>query len=823
MSNVYKAGAIHHLTMAVRKIFSNYNSQLFAHIVLGVIFFALGCFWLSTGYLPGHDVVEDYGLSHYFYSSVARGVIPYWNPYSQTGTSFFGYFQPGGFLTPLQFLCILLQILTGCTTLTIYIVHYLLMYYVFILGAYCTLRLITANNGVSLIFSLVLFLASFPVFMRQNIQMFFLIPFITFFLLLFLKESRFNRKGFYLFITGFFFVVSLHRWIPIFLLFYLLLLVIFVFLVKVADLKANMRFFTSKHGILWTGASIIVVLLISSPIIALYYELSHDTEYIPTLRFLQKNGRNLVKFYASDIGEKLFSEGFSDNIKVSTTLGNFIGVLFEPFQSVFGIAVSSEIVLYISILPLLCIAIALVKVRGRYSYLFFIIAGLTFLLSCNFKDQIFTEPSVPQHILLTLFPFLKMSDVLQNAGVFLLFCLIITGAIGFQNILEEKRKFPWLIPILFPLYKYTVFFPLLFSRELFVYQTILIFSFLFLVALVLVLRTGNVLINKLHRLNVKSFQYLAIVILFLDLLIFNVFHIVYLNQVLNDKYFTYLHRQNLANTKSEREFLNYRVPFSPAVPSQQFNSFFFHEIYNVEKAAFPGIVRLIRSKLSGENYFANWDHFYMTTYYYDYLVNVKYEKQVVTSHIISPILNFFPKENAIFVDSKYDVVEQLNTRSLSDLRKYIFIERDTVKNTSSFDVSQLFNPSNYVRYTKEELNNFDQSLHLQYSANEEVSLNIIDYDINNLSLSVETPYDGYVYFGDGYSKHWKAWLDGEQTKIEKTNMNFKSVYVPEGVHKVDFLFDPFLFRYSLYLYVIGNLMFLTLFIIKMVRNFRTGI
>jgi hypothetical protein len=797
---------------------------MFAHIVLGVIFILVGSFWISTGYQPSHDVIEVHGLSHYFYSSIARGIIPYWNPYTQTGTPFFPYFQAGGFLTPLQFFCIFLQVLTGCTTLTTYVLHYLLMYYIFIVGTYYTLRLITTNNAISLIFSIVLFLASFPAFMRQNIQPFFLIPFITFFLLMFFSESRNTRKGFYLFIISFLCAISLHRWIPMFLLFYLLLFVILVFGLRIADLKMNLRFLASKSGIVWIAASIIVIILIVSPIVVLYYELSYNTEYFPTVRFLQKNGRNLVHLYASDIGEKLLSEGFTDNIKVSTTLGNFIGVLFEPFQSVFGIAVSSEVTLYVSILSLLCSAIALVKYKTRYPHLFLVIAGLTFLLSCNFREQIFAQASIPQHILITLFPFLNMSDVLQNAGVLSLFCLMIPGAVGFQEMLEGRRKFPWIIPILFPLYKYIVFSPSVISETLFVYQMLLVFSTLFLIALLLVMRTGYAMMNTLYRLDVKTFQYLAVAVLFLDLLLFNVFHIVYLNRVLNNKYFTYLHQENLAHTKLEREFLNYRVPFSPAVPSQEFSSFFGHEIYSVEKAAFPSIVKVIRSKVSGEKYLANWDHFYMTTYYYDYLVNVKYEKQAVTSHIITPILNFFPKEDAIVVDSKYDAVAQLNQWNLTDLRKYIVLENvphpSQLRNTRTSDVSQLFDPSYYVRYTQEELDNFDRNLHIQFLANGDVSLKISDYDINHLSLMVETPYDGYVSFGDGYSKHWKAWLDGQQTTIEKTNVNFKSVYVPKGTHTVDFLFDPVLFRYSLYLYVIGNVVFLVGSIVFIMKRFK---
>ena len=42
-----------------------------------------------------------------------------------------------------------------------------------------------------------------------------------------------------------------------------------------------------------------------------------------------------------------------------------------------------------------------------------------------------------------------------------------------------------------------------------------------------------------------------------------------------------------------------------------------------------------------------------------------------------------------------------------------------------------------------------------------------------------------------------------ESKIEKTNINFKSIYVPEGIHHVLFSYDPVLFRYSLYAYSLG--------------------
>ncbi len=210
----------------------------------------------------------------------------------------------------------------------------------------------------------------------------------------------------------------------------------------------------------------------------------------------------------------------------------------------------------------------------------------------------------------------------------------------------------------------------------------------------------------------------------------------------------------------------------------------------------------------GQSSFTEWDHFYMTTHFYDYLVNVKLDKQALTSHLSSPILNFFPEQNVIELDTKYDIVARLNTASRSELQSHIFIEQDQTIHKPALEIEEFFESSNFVEYTPEERSAFIQNRRLKFTENRDAVIDIADYDINHLSVRIDAFYDGYVYFGDGYSKHWKAYVDGKPAIIEKTNINFKSVFTPAGKHQVDFVFDPVLFRYSLYAYFLGNVLFL---------------
>ena len=41
---------------------------------------------------------------------------------------------------------------------------------------------------------------------------------------------------------------------------------------------------------------------------------------------------------------------------------------------------------------------------------------------------------------------------------------------------------------------------------------------------------------------------------------------------------------------------------------------------------------------------------------------------------------------------------------------------------------------------------------------------IIGFNPNRLSVNIEAAENGYFYFGDGYSKHWKVFLNSKEVK-----------------------------------------------------------
>ncbi|MCB0213662.1 MAG: YfhO family protein, partial [Anaerolineae bacterium] len=70
------------------------------------------------------------------------------------------------------------------------------------------------------------------------------------------------------------------------------------------------------------------------------------------------------------------------------------------------------------------------------------------------------------------------------------------------------------------------------------------------------------------------------------------------------------------------------------------------------------------------------------------------------------------------------------------------------------------------------------------------TLAIIDYTIHRVVVAVETDQPGYLVLSDAYYPGWRATIDQQPATIERANYAFRAVYVPEGQHTVEFVFNP---------------------------------
>ena len=86
----------------------------------------------------------------------------------------------------------------------------------------------------------------------------------------------------------------------------------------------------------------------------------------------------------------------------------------------------------------------------------------------------------------------------------------------------------------------------------------------------------------------------------------------------------------------------------------------------------------------------------------------------------------------------------------------------------------------------------------EISASYANSANITSYDIHRIEIDVNVKTPSMLVLSDiFYPAGWKAYVDGRETRIYKTNYAFRSVFLRPGSNKIVFQFKPVMFRAGL--------------------------
>jgi hypothetical protein len=68
---------------------------------------------------------------------------------------------------------------------------------------------------------------------------------------------------------------------------------------------------------------------------------------------------------------------------------------------------------------------------------------------------------------------------------------------------------------------------------------------------------------------------------------------------------------------------------------------------------------------------------------------------------------------------------------------------------------------------------------------------LLDYGHRHAALKVNFPDRGFVVLADQYYPGWKAYVNGEEVKIYRTNGVLRGVVVPAGEHELVFSYRPY--------------------------------
>ena len=165
---------------------------------------------------------------------------------------------------------------------------------------------------------------------------------------------------------------------------------------------------------------------------------------------------------------------------------------------------------------------------------------------------------------------------------------------------------------------------------------------------------------------------------------------------------------------------------------------------------------------------------------------------------VFPFWNY-PKEfNLIYDDGVYQIFE--NSQSFPRA----FLAKDYKVRT---------NPQEIINTMF--LEELDLTKTLVLEKDPEIALDIKDgsavvkkYSPNEVVINTKASGSSLLFLSDSYYPGWKAYVDGKQSEIFRSDFTFRSVVVPKGGHIVKFIYDPTPFKIGLVLSILGVILLL---------------
>lgn len=164
-----------------------------------------------------------------------------------------------------------------------------------------------------------------------------------------------------------------------------------------------------------------------------------------------------------------------------------------------------------------------------------------------------------------------------------------------------------------------------------------------------------------------------------------------------------------------------------------------------------------------------------------FILSVKLEKGSVDPNGQVNYLLRGPNLKEVFADKVTAVLENQNSLPRA------YITKEAVKASDEQMLEALISPDYPVRDTS-----LTDGFELKSSDPEPIQAKAEYREITNSKVQVKTSsnQDGYLVVLDTFYPGWKAYIDGHETPIYRTNYNFRGVKVPSGEHTAEFIYMP---------------------------------
>ncbi len=145
-----------------------------------------------------------------------------------------------------------------------------------------------------------------------------------------------------------------------------------------------------------------------------------------------------------------------------------------------------------------------------------------------------------------------------------------------------------------------------------------------------------------------------------------------------------------------------------------------------------------------------------------------------------------------FTIAAYDQNKQTATYLNPAYQPRAFFVNEAIVAKNKTEVFRILNSSEFDSRTKAVLEKQPSTLPIK---SDSVHINTLNYKTNLIELSTYCNNTSLLVLSEVYyPAGWKAYIDGKETEIYKTNYVLRSVVVPAGEHKIEFIFDPGIYK-----------------------------
>ena len=203
---------------------------------------------------------------------------------------------------------------------------------------------------------------------------------------------------------------------------------------------------------------------------------------------------------------------------------------------------------------------------------------------------------------------------------------------------------------------------------------------------------------------------------------------------------------------------------------------------------------------------------------------VKHYASILANTRIDSIPPYYNKMIEEFKDQPVRLFE-----SSDALPRAFFVQRDTVflaqkglnkdKERYSRHRDNILNFMHSDKFAPKDIAILEEAPPFAIEPSEKNKVEITAYDIHEIELKADVDAAAHLVLSEiYYPAGWKAYVDGEETKIYKTNYVLRSIFLKPGKHTIKFIFDPASFTIGLWISLITFISLIAVVTIIVIRN-----